>query len=98
MSNLKNRQKVVENILRTRPETRGDNFALMYYTYLELGYDVNTKSFKEIMTNAKKHNYVSFESITRTRRKIEEKYPELKDPDAQKIRKKEELKYIEYSK
>ena len=73
-NNIKTKiQPSVEKILRTHPETRGDDFALIYYTYQELGYDniVLNNSFKDFMLSAKNNKYKSFHSITRARRKLQ---------------------------
>ena len=40
---------------------------------------------------------ISFEGITRTRRNVQRKYPELKDLKTEEIRKKEEEEYREFS-
>ena len=48
------------------------------------------------MFNAKSKG-ISFESITRCRRKLQEKYPELVDKETAKARKYKQKEYINYS-
>ena len=49
------------------------------------------------MFNAKNKG-ISFESITRCRRKLQEKNPELRDEETFKMRNKKQKEYIKYSK
>ena len=49
------------------------------------------------MFNAKSKG-ISFESITRCRRKLQEKNPELRDEEIAKMRNKKQKEYINYSK
>ena len=54
------------------------------------------KTFADVMFNAKLKG-INFESITRARRKLQEKYPELKEAEITQIRDKEQEAYIEYA-
>lgn len=55
------------------------------------------KRFETVMFNAKNKG-ISFESITRCRRKVQEKKPELKDEKTANIREKKQNRFIKYSK
>lgn len=55
------------------------------------------KQFATVMFNAKS-NGISFESITRCRRKLQEKYPELKNEEIAKMRNAKQKQFINYSK
>lgn len=55
------------------------------------------KRFSDVMFNAKNKG-ISFESITRCRRKLQKKYPELKDEKISNFRNKKQKEYIDYSK
>ena len=55
------------------------------------------KKFKDVMFNAKNKG-ISFESITRCRRKLQKKYPELKDEKISNLRNQKQKEYIDYSK
>ena len=54
------------------------------------------KKFESVMFNAKNKG-ISFESITRCRRKLQEKNPELKDEETVKRRSVKEKEFIRYS-
>ena len=54
------------------------------------------KQFATVMFNAKNKG-ISFESITRCRRKLQEKNPELRDEETVKNRNKKQKEYIKYS-
>lgn len=54
------------------------------------------KMFTTVMFNAKSKG-ISFESITRCRRKIQEKNPELRDKKTTEKRKEKQREYIKYS-
>ena len=55
------------------------------------------KRFATVMFNAKS-NGIRFESITRCRRKLQEKNPELRYEKTVKMRNKKQKEYIKYSK
>ena len=54
------------------------------------------KKFETVMFHAKNKG-ISFESITRCRRKLQEKNPELRDEETVKNRNKKQKEYIKYS-
>lgn len=93
---IKNIEKIVEKILRTDELAQKDDCYLILKVIqnlypLEVG-----KTFETVMFGAKNKG-ISFESITRARRKLQKKYPELKDKETAEIRQAEEKEYIEYS-
>lgn len=90
-------EEAVEKVLRENPETRKDDFLLIYCTYEELGYVKGMQSFATTLKKAKKRGYTSFESITRSRRKLQKEYPELVDVETQKARAEKVADYISYS-
>lgn len=75
MNDLKTVLAEVEYILRTYPETR-DSDEKLYATYLAR-HKVTTVSVAEFLNNFKKYNVSDFESVTRLRRKVVTKNPEL---------------------
>lgn len=102
---LKNLESMVLKILQRYEATRSDDFVLIYAVYREIAIHKEicfnmplTDSFCDMMMNHKKYGFPSFESVTRTRRKIFETYPELKPKKITKERKKAEEEYKEYSK
>lgn len=102
---LKNLESMVLKILQKYEATRSDDFVLIYAVYREIAIHKEicfnmplTDSFCDMMMNHKKYGFPSFESVTRTRRKIFETHPELKPKKITKERKKAEEEYKEYSK
>ena len=94
---LKNLEKVVEEILRKDVLARIDDcYLILEVVRKTYPFEVG-KTFATVMFGAKNKG-ISFESITRARRKIQKKYPELKDEEIAEIRKNEQKEYIEYSK
>lgn len=93
---LQNLRKVVEEILQKDKLARKDDCYLILEVIrklfpLELG-----KTFASVMFNAKSKG-ISFESITRVRRKVQRKYPELKDKETAELRDAERKEYIDFS-
>ncbi len=96
-------ESVVMRVLKRNPDTRGDNFLLIAEVYREMCEgdplnDISGYSFYEVMRKHKRFHLPAFESITRARRKIQEKNYELRpDADVQKVRSEQELKFLEYA-
>jgi len=94
---LKKLEVIVEEILRNDELSRKDDCYLILQVVRRLyPYDVGEK-FETVMFNAKNKG-ISFESITRIRRKLQEKNPELKDEETAKKRNIIQNEYIKYSK
>lgn len=94
---LRNLENVVEEILRNDELARKDDCYLILEVIRKLYPFEVGKTFANVMFNAKSKG-ISFESITRARRKIQKKYPYLKDKKVAEIRNEEQQEYIEYSK
>ena len=89
-------EEVVEQILRQDKYSRdNDIYLILKYITKVYPYEVG-KRFEEAMTNVSKKG-LSFESITRARRKIQNKYPELKNDKVANFRDKKQKEYIAYS-
>lgn len=96
---IKKTEKVVENILINNEEARKDDFLLIYLVFQNfIGAKVDTKTFDEIMLNHKEYGLPSFHTISRVRRKIFEKQPNLRPEKITEIRKELEEEYKEYGK
>ena len=87
----------MEEILRTDELSRKDDCYLILRVVSKLYPHEVGKKFEAVMFNAKNKG-ISFESITRCRRKVQEKNPELRDEETVAIRKKNQKKFIKYSK
>lgn len=95
MAQLHKVQGLVYQALTEKPETRADNFLLILEVYGKL---INEHmSLKTVLENHTLLGLPSIESITRARRKLQEKYPELKTPAAVAIRAGEEAEYRAYA-
>ena len=97
IARLKNLEKTVEEILRTDKLAQKDDCYLILEVIRKIYPFEVGKTFARVMFDAKSKG-ISFESITRARRKLQKKYPELKDEETAEIRDKEQQEYIEYSK
>lgn len=94
---LKNLEKVVKEILENDELARKDDCYLILEVIRRIFPFEVGKTFADVMFNAKSKG-ISFESITRARRKIQRKYPELKDEETAEIRNIEQEEYREYAK
>lgn len=91
------RGKVKELVLQTLKEnekTRKDDFLLVYEVILKIT-NKEFITFKELSIDHVYFGIPSYGSITRARRNLQKKYPELKDKKTAEIREIEELKYYE---
>lgn len=96
---LKNLENIVLEVLKTQPLTRSDDFHLVLRVYQQLNEKAVTKElFCEIMLYHNEYGLPSFESITRARRKVFEKYPELKPKKITELRAEKEKEFKEYAK
>lgn len=87
----------VKEILIKEPVTRKDDCFLIF-KYIEKCYPRESiKSFEQVMKNGKE-NGICFESITRARRRIQAKHPELADKETKTARNLEQSQYREYAK
>lgn len=97
VARLKNLEKVVKEILENDEYSRKDDCYLILEVIRKMfPYEVG-KTFATVMFNAKNKG-ISFESITRARRKIQRKHPELKDNEISEIREAEQEEYKQYAK
>ena len=90
---MKKMETIVKTLLEEYPRTRGNDNALITGVFWLIDPELMNMPFKEVL---KTKGLPSFESITRARRKIQEKYPILNDEKARKVRQKEERKYRKY--
>ena len=97
MKKLNNLQNIVKEILTNDELARKDDCYLILQVISKLyPYEIG-KKFIDVMFGAKKKG-ISFESITRCRRKVQEKNPKLKDEKTAKMRNAKQKEYIKYSK
>lgn len=96
MRGLKKLEKIVEEILKNDELSRKDDCYLILQVVSKLYPNEIGKKFETVMFNAKNKG-ISFESITRCRRKLQEKNSELRDKETVKNRKEKQKEYIKYS-
>lgn len=85
----------VLKILETNPDTRADDYVLILEVLKE--YIDTNMSITTLLLNHAVLGIPSIETITRARRKLQEKYPHLIDVDTKLIRKEEEKEFKEYA-
>ena len=96
MSKLIKIEEIVEQILRQDEYARNnDVYLILKYVSKVYPYEVG-KRFDEVMNNVSKKG-LSFESITRARRKLQNKYPELKNKKIANYRNHKQKEFIAYS-
>lgn len=97
MANLKNIESVVEKILERREDAR-ENDDILYIYVCEYFYrGVSSMSCKEFFFSRKSMHCPTFASVTRTRRKVFERRPELKPKKVTEARNAMEEVYREYA-
>lgn len=91
---IKTLESTVEALLRKYPKLRGNDRKL-YLAYLwKKEYDLNV-SIKDFFND---DTYPSYESVTRCRRKLQERHPELlPEKTVRDERKKNEERYLDYA-
>lgn len=101
MYKLKTIEKKVREILIAYPEARDDDMKLYLLICQESITETHGRanlSFEEVMTNYKELGCPQFESVRRTRQKIQATTPELGcSPSARRKRKKGVVAYTDYA-
>ena len=95
MQQLKKVSKLVHQTLIDKPETRGDDFILVLEVLKH--YIPSEFNLEWCLRNHNKLGLPSFASIIRTRRKIQEKHPELENKKVQQFREEQRGEYIQYA-
>lgn len=89
-------EDVVKDILENDYLARTDDCYLILRVIQKMHPQMAGSVFTTAMMNAKEKK-ISFESITRARRKIQKQYPELKDKKTTEARYNEQDEYIKYA-
>lgn len=98
MSKCAKVEPIVKKVLEEKPYTREDDFSLVYEVFKEFLPNIDDLSFQDVMTNHKEYGLPYFESVRRTRPKLQNKYPELlPSKEIQEARKLEEVDYKSYA-
>ena len=103
MKKLLNTTKLVKKILEEQPETRNDDNLLWLEAIRETAYEKDCVyaldfGIASLMRNIRFLGLPSFESVSRARRKLQEKYPELRGTEkTRRIRAEREKTFEEYA-
>ena len=86
MSRVSKYENIVHSILLDKVATRSDDKLLYYWVLSEEGFNVNVSLYRYLLNG---DNFPNYDSITRCRRKLQAKYPELRPAKNEQIRREE---------
>ena len=92
---MRNHYEEVKAILTQYAKARDDDMLLYAIVLHKNGYVKNDEKFYDVFPKAKERGLPSYESVTRARRKVQEKEPSLRGNEY-KQRKKAEEEYHDY--
>lgn len=91
-------EKYVENALRNRPKTREDDNLLYIDVIRQIDPALVNVNFLMTFENARAKKLPAYETISRCRRKLQEKYPELEETlEVKSQREEQQMNMFEYS-
>ena len=97
MEKLKKIEYVVEKVLEANKDARENNDMLYMYVCEYFDENASLRTFKDFLMTRNKTACPAYESVTRARRKVFEKRPELKPEKITKLREQMEDVYVEYA-
>ena len=97
MARLHIMENVVLEILEQSKAARSDDYVLMWLVCQKIKPEIVEKPFADVMYHHKSLGLPNWETVTRCRRKIQEKRPDLVAPVTARKRRKEEKEYREYA-
>ena len=86
--------EIVKRILEEHPEARDDDFKVIGYVVKEMSPTAMKLNFGQVLWNHNKLNLPSFETIRRTRQKLQHDIPELRG-NVYKERMEKQMEYID---
>lgn len=78
MKNIRQTQGIVREILEQHPETRNSDNLLYVKVVESINANLIYKPFQELFIHAKEYGIPPFESVRRTRQKLQAEFPELR--------------------
>lgn len=93
---IDNLENIIIDVLERNKFTRKDDHML----YIEVCSDINPNcldNFMEAFKYRKEFELPSFESVSRCRRKVQERYPDLKEYNVAEKRYDKQVDYIDYA-
>lgn len=95
---LETMESLVTTILISSKRARKDDYFLYALVCLQLCPQCDKMSFTSVLCNQRNLSLPKWESVTRTRRRVQNKHPELFDSKTKLARAEEEQIYREYAK
>lgn len=96
-TNFIKHEVMVLEILKEVEAARSDDYILFAEIIDRFYHDISDIPFHKALVNHREVNLPSYESITRVRRKLQNKYPEYASERTKKLREKMEAEYVAYS-
>ena len=97
MKAFKSMEKIVLSVLEESPFARADDCFLMYLVCKKVKPEINKIPFAYVMNNHHSLGLPNWETVTRCRRKIQNKRPDLVIEKTARKRRKATEKYKEYA-
>lgn len=97
MQRLKKIEEIVERILEVRNDARENDDILYLYVCEYYHRGISSMTLKNFLEVRNKTVCPNFASVTRARRKVFEKRPELKPKKVTELRENMEVVYVEYA-
>ena len=97
MARIKSTEKIVLQVLEESPAARGDDYILMWLVCQKTKPELCEKPFADVLYHHNSLGLPNWETVTRCRRKIQEKRPDLVAPETARKRRKEEEDYRAYA-
>ena len=98
LDELKTTSEVVKHILETFQNSRNDDHLLYYLVCAFINKEVIGRPFGDIFTNRKDYGIPAFETVRRTRQKVQAENPHLvADKEVETMRKANEEAFREYA-
>lgn len=97
MTELQTLESVVLSVLESSIAARKDDYVLMWLVCEKIKPEIVEKPFADVLYNHVAWGLPNWESVTRCRRKIQAKRPDLVVESTARKRRKEEKRYMEYA-
>lgn len=91
---MKDLNEIVKRILEEHPEARDDDFKVIGYVVKKMSPDAMKLNFGQVLWNHNKLGLPNFETIRRTRQKLQQDNPELRG-NVYKERMEKQMEYID---
>lgn len=97
MAKFKKYESVVHNILKKFLPARSSDGVLQYKVCEEINPTVLNRTYGEVLLYGKELGVPNENTVSRCRRKLQEKHPELKEPHTAQKRAEQETEYKAYA-